>query len=201
LLFVGHDLTGGRLGRVPLAAAELHDLRERTTSFAGIGGIWSNTTMITGENPEELRIGLVTTDFFEVLGAGAAYGRTFTAADEGAAPTMVLSHALWQRRFGGDPSVVGSTIRVSDGQRTIVGVMPSGFRTMMPPDSNIPDDLQAWLPLESSWFGEAPRGQRFLRVVARMRPDVTFAQAQAEIARVGTDIGREHVFYGERSCA
>src|SRR5687768_10675274 len=60
LLFVGHDLTGGRLGRVPLAAAELHDLRERTTSFSGIGGIWSNTTMITGENPEELRIGLVT---------------------------------------------------------------------------------------------------------------------------------------------
>ncbi len=198
LLFVGHDLTGGNLGRVPLAAAELHDLRERTMSFAGIGGIWSNTTMITGENPEELRIGLVTTDFFEVLGAGAAQGRTFTAADEGAAPTMVLSHALWQRRFGGDPSVVGSTIRVSDGQRTIVGIMPPGFRTMMPPDSNIPDDLQAWLPLESSWFGEAPRGQRFLRVVARMRPDVTFVQAEAEIARVGTDIGREHVFYGER---
>jgi hypothetical protein len=48
LLFVGHDLTGGRLGRVPLAAAELHDLRERTTSFAGCGGMWSNTTMITG---------------------------------------------------------------------------------------------------------------------------------------------------------
>jgi hypothetical protein len=88
---------------VPLAAAELHDLRERTTSFAGIGAIWSNTTMITGESPVELRIGLVTTDFFDVLGAGAAYGRTLTAADEGAAPTMVLSHALWQRRFGGDP--------------------------------------------------------------------------------------------------
>ena len=57
------------------------------------------------------------------------------------------------------------------------------------------------MPLESSWFGEAPRGQRFLRVVARMRPDVTFAQAEGEIARVGTDIGREHVFYGERGCA
>jgi hypothetical protein len=54
------------------------------------------------------------------------------------------------------------------------------------------------LPLESSRFGEAPRGQRFLRVVARMRPDVTFAQAEAEIARVGLGLGREHVFYGER---
>jgi hypothetical protein len=73
-----------------------------------------------------------------------------------------------------------------------------GFRTMMPPDSNIPDDLLAWLPLESSWFGEAPRGQRFLRVVARMRPGVTFAPAEAEIARVGLGLGREHVFYGER---
>jgi hypothetical protein len=125
-------------------------------------------------------------------------GRALANKASRAAPTMVLSHALWQRRFGGDPSVVGSTIRVSDGQRTIVGVMPPGFRTMMPPDSNIPDDLQAWLPLESSWFGEAPRGQRFLRVVARMRPDVTFAQAEGEIARVGTEIGREHVFYGER---
>jgi hypothetical protein len=83
LIFVGHNLDGGSLGRVPLAAAELYDLRERTTSFDGIGAIWSNTTMLTGENPEELRIALVTTDFFEVLGASAALGRTFTAAEEG----------------------------------------------------------------------------------------------------------------------
>jgi putative ABC transport system permease protein len=198
LIFVGHDLTGGNLGRVPLAAAELHDLRERTTSFSGIGGIWSNTTMLTGENPEELRIAFVTTDFFDVLGATAAYGRTFNSADEGAAPTILLSHALWQRRFGGDTSIVGTTIPVSDGQATVVGVMPPGFRPMMPPDSQIPDDLQAWLPMESSWFSEAPRGQRFWRVVARMRPDVTLVEAQAEIARVGTEIGREFTFYGER---
>ena len=72
LIFVGHDLTGGNLGRVPLAAAELHDLRERTTLFVGLGGIWSNTTMLTGEDPEELRIAFVTTDFFDVLGATAA---------------------------------------------------------------------------------------------------------------------------------
>jgi predicted permease len=198
LIFVGHDLTGGNLGRVPLAAAELHDLRERATAFSGIGGIWSNTTMLTGENPEELRIAFVTTDFFDVLGATAAYGRTFNSADEGAAPTILLSHALWQRRFGGDAAIVGTTIPVSDGHATVIGVMPAGFRTMMPPDSQIPDDLQAWLPMESSWFSEAPRGQRFWRVVARMRPDVTFAAAQAEIARVGTEIGREFTFYGER---
>jgi hypothetical protein len=166
LIFVGHNLAGGELGRVPVAAAELHDLRERTTSFDGIGGIWSNTAMLTGENPEELRIGFVTTDFFEVLGASAALGRTFTAADEGATATILLSHALWQRRYGGDASVVGRTIQVSDGPATVIGVMPSGFRTMMPPDSNIPDDLQAWLPLESSSFSEAPRGHLTARTPA-----------------------------------
>lgn len=207
LLMVWHDTGDGRT-RVPLAAAELNDLRERTTLFTGIGAIWSNTTILGGEQPEELRVGLVTTDFFQVLGANAALGRTFAAADEsgalfgpgGGTTAILLSHALWQRRFGGDPSIVGKTIPVGGDQApaTVVGVMPAGFRTLMAPDSNIPDDLEAWLPLESSWFSTAPRGQRFWRVVARMRPGVAVGQAQAEIETVGAQVGRDNAFYGQR---
>ena len=77
----------------------------------------------------------------------------------------------------------------------VVGVMPDGFRLLMPPDAAVPDDLEAWQPLNRR-FPEGPRGQRYLRVIGRMRPGVSVADAQADIARVGRDISAAHAFYG-----
>ena len=193
LVFVWHDLSARGYPRAPLAGPEIVDLRDRARLFSGFGGIWSNTTVLTGEDPEQLRIGLVTHDFFTVLGAAPALGRTFTA--EEAAPTasgtILLSHALWQRRFAGDPAIVGRTIQVNNRATTVVGVMPPGFRPMMPPDASVPDDLQAWLLLHSS-FTTWPRGQRFLRVVGRMKPGVRLADAQQEIDAIGIQLAREY---------
>jgi putative ABC transport system permease protein len=73
--------------------------------------------------------------------------------------------------------------------------MPDGFRLMMPPDAAVPDDLEAWLPLNRR-FAEGPRGQRYLRVIGRMRPGVTVTDARADIARVGREISQAHAFYG-----
>jgi putative ABC transport system permease protein len=193
LVFVWHDLSARGYPRAPLAGPELKDLRERSTLFSGFGGIWSNTVVLRGDDPEQLRIGLVTADFFSVLGATPALGRTFTAQDDAptASGTILLSAALWQRRFAGDPSVVGRAIQVNNWSVTVIGVMPPGFRLMMPPDSSVPDDLQAWLLLPSD-FIEWPRGQRFLRVVGRMKAGVTLADAQHEIEAIGADVAREH---------
>jgi len=198
LVLVWNDVTFGGYGRAPLAAAELYDLRQRSTLFEGFGGIWANTTVLTDRDPEQIRMGLVTADFFTLLGAAPALGRVFRPDDdeEGAAPTILLSDAVWRRRFDSDASIVGKTIEVDHGLSTVIGVMPAGFRPMLPTDSNVPDDLQAWLPLGAIRSATAPRGQRFLRVIGRMKPGVTLSAAQKEIASIGLQTGREHPFYG-----
>lgn len=198
LVFVWQDLTRAGYPRAPLAGPELQDLRDCGTVFSGFGGIWANTVSLTdGTEPEQLRIGLVTPDFFDVLGADASLGRTFTARDDeqNAPPGILLSHALWKRRYGGDPSLVGGRILVNGRPTTVVGVMPESFRLLLPADAAIPDDQQAWLLLGPNSL-RGPRHQQFLRVVGRMKPGVSLADAQKEIAAIANQVGREFTEYG-----
>lgn len=198
LVFVWADQAAEGYPRAPLSGPELQDLDDRASRFDGFGGIWATTAALTGDgDPEQLRIGLVTTDFFSLLGADAALGRTFRPDDDSlAAPTSILlGEAVWQRRYGGDPRIVGRRIDVNGQPTTVVGVMPSGFRLLMPPDAAVPDDLEAWLPLNRR-FPEGPRGQRYLRVIGRTRPGVSLADARDDIARVGREISAAHAFYG-----
>ncbi len=172
LAFVWSDMSDIGYPRAPLSGPELGDLRARSRLFTGFGAIWSNTAALGGDGaPEQLRIGRVTSDFFSVLGAEPLLGRTFRADDEvpGAPRSVLLSWTLWQRRYGGDRSVVGRPVLLNNEPVAIIGVMPAEFRLLMPPDASVPDDLQAWVP-----FGprvvDGPRGQQFLRVIGRMRP-------------------------------
>lgn len=184
--------------RAPLSGPELGDLRARSRLFTGFGAIWSNTAALGGDGaPEQLRIGRVTSDFFSVLGAEPLLGRMFRADDEvpGAPGSVLLSWPLWQRRYGGDRSVVGRLVLLNNEPVTIIGVMPAEFRLLMPPDASVPDDLQAWVP-----FGprvvDGPRGQQFLRVIGRMRPGVTLEAAQDETTRIASEISRQFPGYG-----
>jgi predicted permease len=198
LVFVWADQTSEGYPRAPLSGPELSDLDRRSSRFEGFGAIWATTAALTGEgDPQQLRIGMVTTDFFSLLGADAGLGRTFADGDDSlAAPTSILlGHAVWQRRYGSDPSIVGSRIQVNGNPATVVGVMPAEFRLLLPPDSAVPDDLEAWVPLNRR-FPDGPRGQRFLRVIGRMRDGVTVQDAQSDIARVGREISREFAAYG-----
>jgi putative ABC transport system permease protein len=199
LVFVWSDLTRASYPRGPLAGPELQDLRQRCRQFEGLGAIWANTAALTGDgDPEQLRIGLVTADFFSVLGAEPLLGRTFGPEDNTPAPppVVVIAWSLWQRRYGGDPSIIGRRILMNGAPVSVVGVMPATFRLWMPAEANVPDSLQAWRPL-SSGIARAPRGQQFLRVVGRMRPGVTVDQASEEVASVGLAIGREFEYYGQ----
>ena len=187
--------------RAPLAAPELKDLRDRSTLFSGFGAIWATTAALTGDdNPEQLRVGFVSTNFFSLLGAEPALGRTFITDDEQQAQAppraILLSWATFQRRFGGDASVVGQRIQVNNQPNTVIGVMPAGFRLMMPPDASVPDDLQAFQLLNPIAFTRAPRGQHYLRVVGRMKPGVTIEQARREIDGITAQISREFTEYG-----
>src|SRR4030095_13934221 len=98
---------------------------------------------------EQLRAAVVTSNFFQVLGAESALGRTFRAEDSapGAAPTILLGWDLFERRFGADPAVVGRQILVNDQSTTVIGVMPKRFRLLLPPDAAVPDHLQVWQPM------------------------------------------------------
>jgi predicted permease len=198
LVFVWADQTAEGYPRAPLSGPELRDLDQRSTHFDGFGAIWATTAALTGENdPEQLRIGLVTSDFFSLLGAEAHLGRTFRADDETPGPptSILLSGAVWQRRYGGDPGIVGRRIDVNGRPTFVVGVMPVGFRLMMPPDAAVPDDLEAFQLLNQR-YPEGPRGQRYLRVIGRMTPGVPAAEAIADVARVGREISAAHAFYG-----
>jgi predicted permease len=198
LVFVWADQASEGYPRAPLSGPELLDLDQRNSRFEGFGAIWATTAALTGgSEPEQLRVGFVSTDFFSVLGAEAALGRTFEPSDEATGPpvAVLLSGALWQRRFGSDPDIVGRRIEVNGQPLTVAGVMPIGFRLMMPPDAAVPDDLEAWVPFNRR-FTEGPRGQRYLRVVGRLRPGVTVDEGRDDIARVGREISQANAFYG-----
>jgi predicted permease len=199
LAFIWADHAQAGYPRAPLAGPELADLRERATRLEALGAIWANTVTLTGDgDPEQLRIGLATANFFSVLGADAALGRTFATEDEApnAAASILLSWSLWQRRYGADPAIVGRRILVNGAPATVIGVMPETFRLWFPADANVPADLQAWRPF-STRILTGPRGQQFLRVVARLRPGVSLGEANREVAEVGRRIGREHPEYGQ----
>ena len=181
----------------PVSGPDFRELRTTNTTFSDLAGIWaSGTIALTGDaEPEALRASFVTTNFFQLLGVDAAYGRTFRAEDgaPGAPSTILLAWDLFQRRYGGNPSIVGSTITVSDQPTIVIGVMPRTFRLLLPLDSGVPDHLQVWQPLWPQ-FEQGPRGNQFLRIVGRMKPGVTVAQARADVDAIARRIvGRRGV--------
>ena len=196
LVFVWSDMSEEGYPRAPLSGPELDDLRRRAPGFSGFGAIWANTATLSGDaEPEQVRIGFVTGDFFSVLGAEASRGRTVAVGDDEAEPRIVLSDALWRRRFGGDPAIVGRRILVNGAPATVLGVMPSSFRLLLPPDSAVPDDLEAWTPFWPKMTHD-PRGQQFLRVVGRLKPGVTLEQGRREVDAIAAAISREFPEYG-----
>jgi putative ABC transport system permease protein len=192
-VWLGRDTEG--YGRGPMSGADLRDLRERTSSFGAVGAIWASGTVALTEDaePEQLRGALVTSNFFQVLGVEPALGRTFQAGDSapGAEPVILIGWELFQRRYGGDASVVGRRVHANDQPTTVIGVMPPGFRLLLPADAAVPASLQAWVPFWPD-LENGPRGNLFLRVVARMQPGVTIAQARADVAAAAEAINSEH---------
>jgi putative ABC transport system permease protein len=195
LVFVWLDRREAGYPRTPLAGPDLRDLRQGSRTVEAFAAIWATGTIaLSGDgDPEQLRSGLVTTNFFDLLGATPAIGRAFRAEDAapGAHATVLLGWDLFQRRYGGDATIVGREILVNDRSTTVIGVMPPGFRLLLPPDSSVPDGLQAWQPFWPE-LETGPRGNLFLRVVGRLRPGVGLAEARADLDAVAAGIVREH---------
>ena len=157
--------------------------RERSQLIETFAGYAFRQAVVTGiGDPEQLRVVTATPQFFDVLHADPVAGRVFAATEEQAA-VVVLSHGLWHRKFGGQWSTVGQTLRLDSVPYTIIGVLPRSFQ--------FPErDVDAWIPLQPSQE-DRTSGAFWLQTVGRLRPGVSLAQAQQEMTAIAARLGAE----------
>jgi predicted permease len=166
-------------GRFPVSPANFLDYRANSKSFAQMAAAEAWDGVLTGNDRPEQLIGLrMGEGLFGLLGARALLGRTLQAEDyqPGKDRVIVLSHNLWQRAFGGDPNVIGRNITLSGESYVVVGVTPPQFQFA----PFWATRAEMWAPLDLRPRSTNRRGSS-LRVFARLKPDVTLQQAQAEI--------------------
>jgi putative ABC transport system permease protein len=183
--------------RLAVSASDFYDVARASRSLAHLSFFLRSTLNLAGAgDPEQLLAYRVTGDFFNLLGAPAALGRTLGPADDtpDQPAAVVLSHAFWQRRFGGDPRVLGRTISLSGLPMTVVGVMPSRFK--FPGNSDLsPGDVQGpdvWMPTALNIKDRQNRVSRNVWVLGRLRPGVPLAAAQAELDTICRRLEKDH---------
>jgi putative ABC transport system permease protein len=173
-----------------LSPAKLAELREQTRSFQSLAGYYlDDQNLVLPNETESLSAARTTGPFFQTLGIAPSLGRTFTEADakNGAPGVVILSHACWKQRFAGDPQIIGRQIELGQKSCTVVGVMPRDF--------TFPRDVALWTPAAfADFFFQAPSGRlsRFVTAIGRLKPNVTPAQAEAEVAALGARIAQQH---------
>jgi acyl-ACP--UDP-N-acetylglucosamine O-acyltransferase len=159
----------------------------RLTSFSGIAGAVGRSMALsdgTGE-PERFAGAAISWNLFPMLGVPPALGRPFGPEDDrpGAEPVAIVSDAVWQRRYQGDPALVGRQITINARPHTVVGVMPPRF--------GFPNNEKVWIPLAPVAEGE-PRNARTLLAYGRLAPGASLAAAQTELTSVASAIGAEY---------
>jgi putative ABC transport system permease protein len=183
---------GGEVGNTGFTT--FVDWRERSRSFERMALIRSWGGVMTGQGEPEMVNGMrVSVDYFRMLGVAPLLGRDFKPEED--RPDMrfviMLSHAFWQRRFSGDPNIIGKQITMSDQTFTVVGVTPSGFEDLLA--ANFYQPAQVWAPVGYDVTQPfACRTCQHLKAFARLKSGVTFDQAKAEMGTVMSVMMREH---------
>jgi predicted permease len=181
LIGVWHTAPGIGMKELNMAPSIYFIDREQSTTLQDIGAYDGDSLSVTGAGEPEHVTGMDVTDgTLRILGVVPALGRLFTRDDDspGRPETVLLSYAYWQRKFGGDSSVIGRSITVDGKPRVIIGVLPQGFRFL-----DDPDDLSLFLPFQ--WDRNKTKlGNFSYEALARLKPGVTMAQASADMARL-----------------
>jgi predicted permease len=186
LAVIWAGLRAAGTARAPVSGTILREVAQRNRALAGVAGIWVGTGTFTGDNPEQVKVAQVTPNFFDVLEVHATHGRTFTKDDPTfGRPAMVLADGFFRRRFAADATLVGKGLK--DAGSTLVGVLPADFQLQFAPDANVPADAQGFIPFGDEIY-RRPRTLYFLRLVARLKPGVSLAQAQRDLDRVAAEI-------------
>lgn len=175
----------------PISQMDFDDLRERSRSFADMAVYGNLAYNLEGAGESERLEGeLVSASYFSLLGIAPAQGRFFTP-EEDREPfedyVVVLGHHLWKRRFGGDPGIVGSALRLNGESHRVIGVAAPGFR-------GLTDKADLWVPskLPPKPFYLTNRRLRWLTAVARLSPGTEIERAQSEVDRLTAQLAEEH---------
>ena len=171
------------------------DVRSQNTAFERIACYHDTNFVMTGRgDPVRLQGSVATVDLLPLLGVAPMLGRTFHPDEDKGSETgrvVILSHSLFQNRFGSDPSILNQTITLDGRNHTIVGVMPPGFEF---PIQNEPVEL--WTTIAADAAGSDPvtnqRGAHFLRVIGRLKPGVTHEQAKAELVAIAARLEQQY---------
>jgi putative ABC transport system permease protein len=176
--------------KYPLSAPDFMSYHDDARSFTNVAAVVpTDQTLLGSDEPIRVAVGLVTEDFFEVMGVQPILGRGLHREENrpDANTSMILTHAFWRQQFGGDPSVIGRDLSLNGITRTVVGVLP--------PEFDLPDDRQIYYPLAygssfNSTTAEARRSE-YLQVIARLRPGVSIEQARAEVHGISDRLQQE----------
>src|SRR5256886_11608688 len=178
-------------GFIP-AAQDYEDLKAGQQSFALMSGYLNGSTINVSykNNPQRYTGGYVTEDFFRIVNVSPIIGRDFTADDNkpGAEKTTILGYEIWKRDFGGDPNIVGQSVRINGKAATIIGVMPQNFK--------FPISEELWVPLYNE-FPIKPRedaraGGAAPAVMGRLKDGVSLDQVNAEFSALAKRIAQDH---------
>jgi len=168
--------------------------REQNSSFENIAAFTDQRLNLTGTGePEELSVQFATPELFKILGVEPLLGRTFLADDDKAEspPVAVLSYGLWQRRFGGQTSVIGQPITLNDVAFTVIGVMPPSFQFHIKQRSGTGRPAELWSILPMPVSGAANQRGRFLGAVARLKDGMSVEQATADLRTIHARLSDE----------
>lgn len=188
LVLVWEDLSRAGFPKNTPAPGNYNYWRRANLSFADMAATRGGTTAsLTSDGaPEQVLGRAVTTNFFAVLGVKPELGRAFLPGeDTGEAPVVIISHALWQRRYGGDRAIVGRTMLMNDARYEIVGVAPKTFLFR-------DRDVDYWIPMRLPAQLADTRQAHFLTVVARLKPGVSVTSADAEMKSIAARLTEQY---------
>jgi len=199
LVYLRQSALGAGQQNVAFSVPEIVDYRNASRTLSAIAEYSPMTfTMVDKDEPVHVKAGVISGNYFDVMGLTAVLGRVTNAKDDGpaAAPVAVLSHAFWMDRFGGDPSVIGKTVRINDMVSTIVGVEQRA--------PQYPQQTEVFVntvtsPHHLSATMVQGRTHRMTEVFARLAPAATVEQARAEIARISSNVFADHPEAYERA--
>jgi putative ABC transport system permease protein len=179
--------TGGGWGCMnQLSPSNYQDFKAMSSSFQAMGAYANRAVnLVGGGEPRRLAIASVTSEVLPLLGVKPVLGRVFEAGADDERGTAIVSYGLWQSQFGANPAVIGLTVNLNGAPHTVIGVMPPTFY--------FPSrDVQLWTPLTFSEQDLSDRTNSYIEGVARLKSDVTFEQAHAELIVVADRLARDY---------
>lgn len=192
LVRIRQDAPSANIEDARFSPPDFGDYRMQNRSFEGLSEYHSMFfILLGGKEPERVQTGVVSANFFDVLGVKPILGRTFRQGEDahGAEPVLVLSYAYWMRSFGGNPAVIGKSLEMNDHTHVVVGVLP--------PIPGYPEDNDVYMPVSACPFRSRPtvennRSAQMVQIFGRMKPGISLAAAKTDLTTVAQRLQRAY---------